>query len=601
MEVCGGHTHSIYKYGVDDLLPPNVELVHGPGCPVCVIPMGRVDDGIAVARNARGDLHLLRRHDARARRRRHAARRQGRGRRRAHGLLAARRAADRAREPRSRGRVLRHRLRDDGAVDGAHAAAREGRGHRATSSCFCNHVTIVPPLRALLESPDLRLDGFIGPGHVATVVGARPFEFIPADYGKPIVISGFEPLDLLQSVQMIMRQLARGPLRGREPVRARRALRGQHRGAAARWPRSSSCGRTSSGAASGSSRRARCGSRDAYRDFDAELRYEVPNVRVADPKACQCGEVLKGVIKPWECKVFGSACTPEHADRHVHGLARGRLRRVLHLRPLRARAGGGVTVAAHSSVSEREQRVLDVIEKQRARRPKLRDAHITMAHGAGGKATQTLIEGVLVPAFASPALDALADVATIEAGGARLAFTTDSFVVKPHPLPRRLDRRARGQRHRQRPRHGRRAAARAQPRDDPRGGPRDRRPARRGRGDRPGGRGARASRSSAGDTKVVERGHADSMYLCTTGHRPRRRARRSWRRRTCAPATACSSRARSASTARRSCWRAASSTSTPTSSPTRARCGRPSTRCSAPPGRTCAACATRRAAAWRRC
>src|SRR4029077_6759239 len=98
-------------------------------------------------------------------------------------------------------------------------------------------------------------------------------------------------------------------------------------------------------------------------------------------------------------------------------------------------ARGGVTVAAHSSVSEREQRVLDIIAKQRSRRPKLRDAHITMAPGAGGKATQTLIEGVLVPAFASPALDALADVATIEAGGARLAFTTDSFVVKPLRFP----------------------------------------------------------------------------------------------------------------------------------------------------------------------
>ena len=89
-----------------------------------------------------------------------------------------------------------------------------------------------------------------------------------------------------------------------------------------------------------------------------------------------------------------------------------------------------MTVAAHSSVSEREQRVLDIIAKQRSRRPKLRDAHITMAHGAGGKATQTLIEGVLVPAFASPALDALADVATIEAGGARLAFTTASRVAR---------------------------------------------------------------------------------------------------------------------------------------------------------------------------
>ncbi len=128
MEVCGGHTHSIYKYGIDDLLPANVELVHGPGCPVCVIPMGRVDDGIAVARNDGRDLHLLRRHAARARLEVHAAGREGAGRRRADGVLAARRAADRAREPRPRGGVLRDRLRDHGAVDRADAEAGQGRG-----------------------------------------------------------------------------------------------------------------------------------------------------------------------------------------------------------------------------------------------------------------------------------------------------------------------------------------------------------------------------------------------------------------------------------------------------------------------------------------
>jgi len=178
--------------------------------------------------------------------------------------------------------------------------------------CLCNHVTIVPPLRALLESPDLQLDGFIGPGHVATVVGARPFEFIPADYAKPIVISGFEPLDLLQSVQMIMQQLAEG--RCEVENQYARVVPYEGNSAALRamaevfelrphfeW--------RGLGFISQSALRLS----DAYRAFDAETRYEVPNVRVADPKACQCGEVLKGVIKPWECKVFGSACTPEHA------------------------------------------------------------------------------------------------------------------------------------------------------------------------------------------------------------------------------------------------------------------------------------------------
>jgi hydrogenase expression/formation protein HypD len=179
-------------------------------------------------------------------------------------------------------------------------------------SCMCNHVTIVPPLRALLDSPDLRLDGFIGPGHVATVVGARPFEFIPADYGKPVVISGFEPVDLLQSVQMILAQLRtgrcevenqysrvvphEGNLRALQVMSEVFALRPHFE-----W--------RGLGFISQSALRLS----DAYADLDAERRYSVPGVRVADPKACQCGEVLKGVIKPWECKVFGSACTPEHA------------------------------------------------------------------------------------------------------------------------------------------------------------------------------------------------------------------------------------------------------------------------------------------------
>jgi hydrogenase expression/formation protein HypD len=311
MEVCGGHTHSIYKYGVDDLLPPNVELVHGPGCPVCVIPMGRVDDGIAVARQPEviftcfGDMlrvpgahgTLL---DAKA---------EGADVRMVYSPLDALRIA---RENPERV-VVFFAIGFETTAPSTALTLRRARDEGIENFlCLCNHVTIVPPLRALLESPDLQLDGFIGPGHVATVVGARPFEFIPADYGKPIVVSGFEPLDLLQSVQMIVRQLAEGrcevenqyarvvPYEGN--LAALRAMAEvfelrphfEWRGL---------------GFISQSALRLS----DAYRAFDAEARYEVPNVRVADPKACQCGEVLKGVIKPWECKVFGSACTPEHA------------------------------------------------------------------------------------------------------------------------------------------------------------------------------------------------------------------------------------------------------------------------------------------------
>jgi hydrogenase expression/formation protein HypD len=177
-------------------------------------------------------------------------------------------------------------------------------------SIFCNHVTIIPAIKAILDSPDLRLDGFIGPGHVSTVIGCRPYEFIARDYGKPLVCAGFEPLDLLQSIYMLMLQLAEGRsevenqytrvvpwdgnLKALQVIGEVMELRPYFE-----W--------RGLGFISHSALRVR----ESYASFDAERLFLVPGVRVADPKACQCGEVLKGVLKPWECKVFGTACTPE--------------------------------------------------------------------------------------------------------------------------------------------------------------------------------------------------------------------------------------------------------------------------------------------------
>jgi hydrogenase expression/formation protein HypD len=180
----------------------------------------------------------------------------------------------------------------------------------ANFTCMCNHVTIVPPLRALLDSPDLRLDGFIGPGHVSTVIGCRPYEFIAREYGKPVVVAGFEPLDILQSIYMLMLQLSQG----------RSEVENQY-SRVVPWDGNlvalKAIGETMElrpyfewrglGFISHSALKVR----EKYAAMDAELLFQVPGVRVADPKACQCGEVLKGVIKPWECKVFGTACTPE--------------------------------------------------------------------------------------------------------------------------------------------------------------------------------------------------------------------------------------------------------------------------------------------------
>jgi len=309
MEVCGGHTHAIYKYGVDDLLPENVELVHGPGCPVCVIPMGRVDDAIALAHAPNviftcfGDMMRVPGSDGSLL----EAKAEGADIRMVYSPLDALRIA---RVNPDREVVFFAIGFETTAPSTALTLKRAKAEGIANFSCFCNHVTIVPPLRALLDSPDLRLDGFIGPGHVSTVVGARPLEFISADYGRPVVVSGFEPVDILQSVLMLLVQLRDGRcevenqykrvvgydgnLRALEVMDEVFALRPHFE-----W--------RGLGFISHSGLKLS----DAYADFDAELRYTVPGIRIADPKACQCGEVLKGVIKPWECKVFGTACTPE--------------------------------------------------------------------------------------------------------------------------------------------------------------------------------------------------------------------------------------------------------------------------------------------------
>jgi hydrogenase expression/formation protein HypD len=187
-------------------------------------------------------------------------------------------------------------------------AKAEGIGN---FSVFCNHVTIIPAIRAILDSPDMRLDAFIGPGHVSTVIGCRPYEWIAKDQHKPIVVSGFEPLDMLQSIVMLLRQLRAGEAKVENQYKRvvpwegnRAALRAMAEVFQLRpyfeW--------RGLGFISQSALRLN----DKYAAWDAEQRFYVPGIRVTDPKAAQCGEVLKGVLKPHQCKLFGRECTPEH-------------------------------------------------------------------------------------------------------------------------------------------------------------------------------------------------------------------------------------------------------------------------------------------------
>ncbi|HEY7098667.1 MAG TPA: hydrogenase formation protein HypD [Terriglobales bacterium] len=309
MEVCGGHTHAIYRFGIKDLLPPNIELVHGPGCPVCVLPMGRIDDGLSLAKDSNFIFTAF---------------------------------GDMMRVPGACGSPLQHRARgmDIRVVyspsDALKIAERNpGKeviffaiGFETTApstalilmrakaknifnfSVFCNHVTIIPAIRAILDSPDMRIDAFIGPGHVSTVIGCRPYEWVAKKENKPIVVSGFEPADILQSIVMLLQQL-----RGHEAK-----VENQYKRAVP-WEGNRSALKAMAevfeirpyfewrgmGFISQSALRIR----ESYAAWDAERRFQVPGVRVTDPKAAQCGEVLKGVLKPPQCKLFGRECTPE--------------------------------------------------------------------------------------------------------------------------------------------------------------------------------------------------------------------------------------------------------------------------------------------------
>jgi hydrogenase expression/formation protein HypD len=310
MEVCGGHTHAIYKHGVEDLLPESIELVHGPGCPVCVIPMGRQDDAIAIAERPEvifttfGDMmrvpasagSLL---DAKAR---------GADVRMVYSPLDALKIA---RNNPDREVVFFAIGFETTAPSTALTLLRARAEGIRNFSLFCNHVTIIPAIRAILDSPDLRLEGFVGPGHVSTVIGLRPYRFIARDYRKPVVVSGFEPLDVLQGVYMILRQL--GESRSEVENQYRRVVRDEGNATAMRAIGETMELRTTfEWRGLGFISQSALKLRDEFAEWDAERRYELPGLRVADPKACQCGEVLKGVIKPWECKVFGTACTPDH-------------------------------------------------------------------------------------------------------------------------------------------------------------------------------------------------------------------------------------------------------------------------------------------------
>lgn len=309
MEVCGGHTHSIFRYGIHRMLPPSVEFVHGPGCPVCVLPMGRVDDAIALARQPGvifatfGDamrvpgsaLSLLQ------------ARATGADVRMVYSPLDALQLA----RDHPQHRVVFFALGFETTMPATAMTLLQARADKvANFSVFCNHITIIPTLRAILDEPGLRIDGFLGPGHVSMVIGVRCYDFIAREYRRPITVAGFEPLDLLQALAMVTRQIAEGRCEVENQYSRIVPEHGNPQALAAMAevfePRD-----TFEWRGLGSIAHSGVQLRAEFAAFDAERIFTVPHRRVADPGDCQCAEVLRGLIRPPQCRLFGRACTPQ--------------------------------------------------------------------------------------------------------------------------------------------------------------------------------------------------------------------------------------------------------------------------------------------------
>jgi hydrogenase expression/formation protein HypD len=317
MEFCGGHTHAIFRFGLKELLPENLRMVHGPGCPVCVLPVGRIDGAIALARRPEVTLcsygDTLRVPGSRGTSLL-AAKAEGAQVRMVYSILDALDFAQK-----SPGReVVFFAIGFETTTPPTAAAIREAQrlGLR-NFTVYCNHVLTPAAIQNILESPDVRelgtipLDGFVGPGHVSAVIGTRPFEFFAEEYRRPVVVAGFEPLDLLSALLLLVRQVNEGRFEV-ENAFGRGVTREGNLAAQKLVAEVFELRRTFEWRGLGTVPYSGLAIKRELADFDAERRFGLETKRVPDPKGCLCGAVLRGVKQPLDCRLFKNGCTPEN-------------------------------------------------------------------------------------------------------------------------------------------------------------------------------------------------------------------------------------------------------------------------------------------------
>jgi hydrogenase expression/formation protein HypD len=317
MEFCGGHTHAIFRYGVEDFLPSNVRLVHGPGCPVCVLPVPRLDAVIELARQPNvtlvsyGDMLRV---PASRRRSLLKVRAQGADVRMAYSALEALEIA--AAHPQRQ--VVFFAIGFETTTPATAYTILEAQRRRLPNfTVYCNHVLTPAAIQSILDSPEVRewgqvrVDGFIGPSHVSAVIGSRPYEYFAEEYQRPVVIAGFEPLDVMQAIRMLVQQLnagrscvenefTRGVTREGNCKAQRMVAEVFELRPSFEW--------RGLGELPYSGLRIK----SAYADFDAERRFAIDVRPVAENAACQCPAIIRGLKKPTDCAIFGTVCTPRN-------------------------------------------------------------------------------------------------------------------------------------------------------------------------------------------------------------------------------------------------------------------------------------------------
>ena len=317
MEFCGGHTHAIFRYGVEDLLPDNVHLVHGPGCPVCVLAMPRLDAAIELA--GRDNVTLVTYGDmlrvpASRRRSLLKARAQGADVRMAYSALEA---LDIAAALPQRQVVFFAIGFETTTPATAHLILEAQRLGLRNFSVYCNHVVTPAAIQSILDSPEVRewgqvrVDGFIGPSHVSAVIGSRPYEYFAEEYQRPVVIAGFEPLDVMQAILMLLQQITDG--RACVENQFTRGVTREGNGKAQRLVAEVLELRPSfEWRGLGELPYSGLRIKSAYGEFDAERRFAMEVRPVLENAACQCPAIIRGVKKPTDCAIFGTACTPRN-------------------------------------------------------------------------------------------------------------------------------------------------------------------------------------------------------------------------------------------------------------------------------------------------